>query len=50
MVFDINVDGLEFVACLPENLLLAYHTATSVVGSNTCHGNFALNIAACWFV
>lgn len=50
MVLDISRDGLEFVAFLPENHFFGCHTATSMVDSNTSHGNFVLSIAACWFV
>jgi len=37
LLFGFNVDGLELVACLPENLLPGCHTAASVVGSNAYH-------------
>lgn len=44
LVFGFKVDGLDLVACLPENLFLSCHTAASMAGSNACCGNFPLNI------
>lgn len=49
LVFGFNGDGLDLVACLPENLFFSCHTAASMTGSDACHGK-PLNIATCWHV